>query len=44
MINIFLVYESGNLATVNDVSLEQAGQMVQMYPALHLFYTENGAT
>lgn len=44
MIDIFLVYQSGAIATVSDVSLEQAGGMVQMYPFLHLFYTENGAT
>lgn len=44
MIELFLVYQSGALATLTDVSLEQAGYMVQMYPTLHIFYTENGAT
>lgn len=44
MIDIFLVYQSGALATLTDVSLEQAGHMVSMHPHIHLFYTENGAT
>lgn len=44
MIDLFLVYQSGSLALLTDVSLDQAGSMVEKYPSLHIFYTENGET
>lgn len=44
MIHLFVVYQSGTISLLTDVSLDQAGSMVQRYPNIHIFYTENGET
>lgn len=44
MIELHLVYQSGTLARLTELSLDQAAEVVQRYPTLHIFYTENGAT
>lgn len=38
---LYVVYDSGQTAALIDVSLDQAGHMVQMYPRIHIFEEED---
>lgn len=41
---LFCVLASGHLERLIDVSLDQAGEFVQMYPKVHIFEGELDAT
>ena len=37
---LILVYESGNLAVLNDVTEEQCAEFVMRHPDIHIFIEE----
>lgn len=43
-VELFLVYQSGNLAVLNDVTESQCARFVENNPYIHIFMTVNGET
>lgn len=41
---LFLVYPSGSLAVLNDVTETQCALFVESVPTMHIFMTVNGET